>query len=110
VARDRGAYPNKFGKWRDYFDWMVAKSFGIHAESYSVWLVKIRLCCSWVVFRVWHCYGQNCRMNHPEATHQNKAKQIWRTKINRERNYRVEEAFDYKLYVTVTQPSNLRLH
>jgi hypothetical protein len=20
VARDRGAYPNKFGKWRDYFD------------------------------------------------------------------------------------------
>jgi hypothetical protein len=34
-------------------------------------------------------------MNHPEATRQNKAKQIWRTKINREQNYRVDEAFSY---------------
>jgi hypothetical protein len=30
-------------------------------------------------------------MNHPEATYQNKAKQIWGTKINREQNYRVDE-------------------
>jgi hypothetical protein len=36
VARDRGAYPKKFGKWRDSFDRTVAESFGIHAESYSV--------------------------------------------------------------------------
>jgi hypothetical protein len=36
VARDRGAYPKKFGKWRDPFDRTVAESFGIHAESYSV--------------------------------------------------------------------------
>jgi hypothetical protein len=36
VAGDRGAYPKKFGKWRDSFDRTVAGSFGIHAESYSV--------------------------------------------------------------------------
>jgi hypothetical protein len=36
VAGDRGAYPKKFGKWRDSFDRTVAESFGIHAESYSV--------------------------------------------------------------------------
>jgi hypothetical protein len=36
VAGDRGAYPKEFGKWRDSFDRTVAKSFGIHAESYSV--------------------------------------------------------------------------
>jgi hypothetical protein len=29
---------------------VVTESFGIHAESYSVWLVKVRLCYSWVVF------------------------------------------------------------
>jgi hypothetical protein len=36
VARDRGAYPKKFGKWRDSLDRTVAESFGIHLESYSV--------------------------------------------------------------------------
>jgi hypothetical protein len=36
VAGDRGAYPKKFGKWRDSSDRTVAESFGIHAESYSV--------------------------------------------------------------------------
>jgi hypothetical protein len=36
VAGDCGAYPKKFGKWRDPFDPTVAESFGIHAESYSV--------------------------------------------------------------------------
>jgi hypothetical protein len=40
VAGDRGAYPKKFGKWRDSFDRTVAGLFGIHAESYSVWLVN----------------------------------------------------------------------
>jgi hypothetical protein len=49
-------------------------------------------------------------MSHPEATRQNKAKEIWRTKINREQNYRVDEAFGYKLFVTITHPSILRLH
>jgi hypothetical protein len=36
VAGDHGAYPTKFGKWRDSLDRTVAGSFGIHAESYSV--------------------------------------------------------------------------
>jgi hypothetical protein len=36
VAGDRGAYPKKFGKWRDSLNQTVAGSFGIHAESYSV--------------------------------------------------------------------------
>jgi hypothetical protein len=36
VARDRGAYPKIFGKWRDSLDRTVAESFGIDAESYSV--------------------------------------------------------------------------
>jgi hypothetical protein len=38
-------------------------------------------------------------MNHLEATHQDKAKQIWRIKINRKRNYRVDKAFGYELFV-----------
>jgi hypothetical protein len=36
VARDRGAYPEKFGRWRDFLNQIVVGSFGIHAESYSV--------------------------------------------------------------------------
>jgi hypothetical protein len=36
VTGDCGAYPKKFGKWRDSLDRTVAKSFGIRAESYSV--------------------------------------------------------------------------
>jgi hypothetical protein len=36
VAGDRGAYPKKFGKWRDSVNRTVAGSFGIQAESYSV--------------------------------------------------------------------------
>jgi hypothetical protein len=36
VAGDRGAYPKKFGKWRDSLDRTVAESFGIEVESYSV--------------------------------------------------------------------------
>jgi hypothetical protein len=36
VVGDRGAYPKKFGKWRDSFGRTVVESFGIHAESYSV--------------------------------------------------------------------------
>jgi hypothetical protein len=33
VARDRGAYPEKFGKWRDSLNRTVAESFEIQAES-----------------------------------------------------------------------------
>jgi hypothetical protein len=36
VAGDRGPYPKKFGMWRDFVDFTVAGSLGIHAESYSV--------------------------------------------------------------------------
>jgi hypothetical protein len=36
VARDRGAYPKKFGKWRDSLNRTVAGSFGIQVASYSV--------------------------------------------------------------------------
>jgi hypothetical protein len=36
VARDRGAYPEKFGRWRDFLNRIVIGSFGIQAESYSV--------------------------------------------------------------------------
>jgi hypothetical protein len=32
VAGDRGAYPKKFGKWRDSLNRTVTRSFGIHAE------------------------------------------------------------------------------
>jgi hypothetical protein len=39
VALDRGAYPEKFGRWRDFLNRITAGSFGIQAESYSVdWL------------------------------------------------------------------------
>jgi hypothetical protein len=36
VARDSGAYPEKFGRWRDSFNRIVVGSFGIQVESYSV--------------------------------------------------------------------------
>jgi hypothetical protein len=39
VARDPGAYPEKFGRWRDFLNRIVVGSFGIQAESCSVdWL------------------------------------------------------------------------
>jgi hypothetical protein len=36
VARDHGAYPEKFGRWRGFLNRIVVGSFGIQAESYSV--------------------------------------------------------------------------
>jgi hypothetical protein len=36
VAGDRGAYPKKFGKWRDFLNRTVVESFGIQSGSYSV--------------------------------------------------------------------------
>jgi hypothetical protein len=36
VALDRGAYPEKFGKWRGFLNRIAVGSFGIQAESYSV--------------------------------------------------------------------------
>jgi hypothetical protein len=39
VALDRGAYPEKLGKWRGFLNRFAVGSFGIQAESYSVdWL------------------------------------------------------------------------
>jgi hypothetical protein len=39
VALDRGAYPEKFGKWRGFLNRIAVGSFGIQDESYSVdWL------------------------------------------------------------------------
>jgi hypothetical protein len=36
MARDRGAYPEKFGRWRDFLNRIIDESFGIQAESYLV--------------------------------------------------------------------------
>jgi hypothetical protein len=36
VARDHGAYPEKFGRWRDILNRIIVGSFGIQDESYSV--------------------------------------------------------------------------
>jgi hypothetical protein len=36
MAGDRGAYPKKFGEWRDSLNRTVVGSFGNQAESYSV--------------------------------------------------------------------------
>jgi hypothetical protein len=36
VAADRGAYPQKFGRWKDFLNRIVVGSFGIQAKSYSV--------------------------------------------------------------------------
>jgi hypothetical protein len=36
VAGDRGAYPEKFGRWRDSLNRTVVGSFGIRSGSYSV--------------------------------------------------------------------------
>jgi hypothetical protein len=32
VAGDRGAYPEKFGRWRDFLNRIIVGSFGIQAE------------------------------------------------------------------------------
>jgi hypothetical protein len=34
VAGDRGAYPEKFGRWRDSLNRTVVESFKIKADSY----------------------------------------------------------------------------
>jgi hypothetical protein len=49
-------------------------------------------------------------MNHPEATCQDKARQIWRIEINKKQNYRVDKAFSYELVDTITHPNILKLH
>jgi hypothetical protein len=36
VALDRGAYLEKFGRWRGFLNQIAVGSFGIQAESYSV--------------------------------------------------------------------------
>jgi hypothetical protein len=36
VVGDRGAYPEKFGRWRDFFNRIVVGSFGIQVQSYSI--------------------------------------------------------------------------
>jgi hypothetical protein len=36
VAMDRGAYPEKFGRWRGFLNRNTVESFGIQAGSYSV--------------------------------------------------------------------------
>jgi hypothetical protein len=36
VAGDRGAYPEKFGRWRDFLNRTIVGLFGIQAGSYSV--------------------------------------------------------------------------
>jgi hypothetical protein len=36
MARDHGACPEKFGRWRDFLNRIVVGWFGIQAESYSV--------------------------------------------------------------------------
>jgi hypothetical protein len=36
VTGDCGAYPEKSGRWRDFFNRIVIGSFGIQVESYSV--------------------------------------------------------------------------
>jgi hypothetical protein len=39
MALDRGAYPEKFERWRGFLNRIAVGSFGIQAESYSVdWL------------------------------------------------------------------------
>jgi hypothetical protein len=54
--------------------------------------------------------GQSCRMNHPGIARQRKARQIWKIKTNGEQRYRADEAFGYKLFVTIIYSSILRLH
>jgi hypothetical protein len=36
VAGDHGAYPEKFGRWRDFLNRTVVGSFGIQSGSYLV--------------------------------------------------------------------------
>jgi hypothetical protein len=36
MALNHGAYPEKFGRWRDFLSRIAVGSFGIQAESYSI--------------------------------------------------------------------------
>jgi hypothetical protein len=49
-------------------------------------------------------------MSHTEATRKDKVRQMWKIKIDGKWNYRVDKAFGYKNFATVTHPSILRLH
>jgi hypothetical protein len=49
-------------------------------------------------------------MDHPEIARQNKTRQIWKIKTDKEQNYRDDKVFGYKLFVTIIHPSILRLH
>jgi hypothetical protein len=49
-------------------------------------------------------------MDRSEIACQNKARQIWKIKTDEEQNYRVDKAFGYKMFVTIINPSILRLH
>jgi hypothetical protein len=37
VALDRGAYPEKLGRWRGFLNRIAVESFGIQAESLIGW-------------------------------------------------------------------------
>jgi hypothetical protein len=49
-------------------------------------------------------------MDRSKIACQNKARQIWKIKTDEEQNYRVDKAFGYKMFVTIINPSILRLH
>jgi hypothetical protein len=48
-------------------------------------------------------------MSYLEATRQDKVKQTWGVKIDRKRNYRVANAFDYGLFVTNYTPKYFQI-
>jgi hypothetical protein len=49
-------------------------------------------------------------MNRPEIARQNEARQIWKLKTDEEQNYKVDEAFGYRVFVTIIHPSIWSLH
>jgi hypothetical protein len=49
-------------------------------------------------------------MNHSETAHQIRQDKHGKIKTDGEQNYRADEAFGYKLFVTIIRPSILKLH
>jgi hypothetical protein len=60
-------------------------------------------------FRVWHCLARVAEWIIQKLLVKRQDK-YWKVKADGEQNYRDDEAFGYKLFVTIIYPGILRLH
>jgi hypothetical protein len=105
VALDRGAYPEKFGRWRGFLNRIAVGTFGIQAESYSVdWL-------GWVAVGLLFGYG-TVWLELPNGSSKiaNKMRQKRKMKFMKDKITKDDQSFGYKLLSTIKWSNTLQLH